>query len=117
MLPMGTIVAVCMLLGAVVGLNAPAGGIFARLPIPLRRLCGLVVLAAGLWNVFWYALRHLTEFWGQMALGSGLLLITMGAILVITPGKLPPWVPKVQPLVSLGLLGFGLYYGITISRL
>ena len=113
MLPMGTIMACCMLAGFA-GTASPQ--ITAMLPKFLRNLIGYVVFAAGLWNVFWYGAQHLTEFWGQAALVSGaLMLIT--AMYLIAPSKLPAVLRKGKPFILLGLLACFLLYAITIYRL
>ncbi len=109
MLPMGTIMACSMFLGLILA-------VFENLPAPIRKPLGVVVLAAGLWNVCWYAVQHLTEFWGQAALISGVLMI-ITAFYIINPSRLPGVLLKLKPLVLLLLLGCGLLYGITIYRL
>ncbi len=72
MLPMGTIMACCMFIGFFMSL--PLASV-RNLPAFVRQPIGYIFLAAGLWNVFWYAVQHMTEFWGQAALVSGILMI------------------------------------------
>ena len=72
MLPMGTIVAVCMLFGVIFAARLP---VIRSCPDIIQKLIGWVLLAAGLWNTLWYGLQHLTEFWGISALISGVLMI------------------------------------------
>jgi hypothetical protein len=113
MLPMGTIVTVCMLIGLVVA--APLA-LINKLPPLLRKACACVVLAAGLWNVLWYGLRHLFEFWGMAALLSGVLMITTAAYVLI-PSRLPGWIRTLKPAILIMLSGCALLYAITIARL
>lgn len=87
-----------------------------KIPSLIAKAVGFILAAAGLWNVFWYGLQHLTEFWGLMALGSGILM-TITAIFIIGRPQLPQWLTKLKPVVLLGLLGFALTYAITIIRL
>ncbi len=111
MLPMGTIVAVCMFIGVLAG-----SGALKWLPQVVLKILGALVLAAGLWNTFWYGVQHLTAFWGQAALGSGILLIISG-LYVLRPSMLPAFLIRLKPLVLILLLGCGLLYAITIARL
>jgi len=113
MLPMGTIVTVCMLVGVIVA--APIA-LVTKLPLLLRKACACVVLAVGLWNVLWYGLQHLTEFWGIAALVSGVLMITTAGYVLI-PSRLPGWIQKFRPVILLLLLGCAMLYAITIARL
>ena len=113
MLPMGSIMALCMLVGFIMGL--PLASI-RNLPTFLRKPIGYIVLAAGLWNVFWYAAQHLTQFWGQAALVSGVLMIAT-AFYIINESRVPTFLQKIRPLVLLLLLACGLLYAITIYRL
>jgi hypothetical protein len=113
MLPMGTIVTVCMLVGLIVA--APIA-LIKKLPLLLRKACACVVLAAGLWNVLWYGLQHLTEFWGIAALISGVLMITAAGYVLI-PSRLPGWIQTLRPIILSLLLGCAMLYAITIARL
>lgn len=112
-IPMGTVVTVCMLLTVLF-----AGRLANRItPTWLLRSIGVVAVAAGLWNVLWYALRNFGEFWGFMALGSGALLIALGATLVLPAAKLPGWLNTIRPVLVFVLLGFALYYARTLYSL
>lgn len=113
MLPMGTIVAACMFAGVLVAARLP---LLRRLPTFFNKLIGVLVLAAGLWNVFWYALRHLTEFWGFSALVSGLLLI-ITSLYILNFSALPKFLVRLRPVVLVLLFLYGLLYAITIARL
>ena len=113
MLPMGTIVAACMFIGVLAAAEIP---LIRKLPSAVMKFLGLVVFAAGAWNVLWYALRHITEFWGLAALVSGLLmLITSGYLLA--PNRMPGILAGLKPLVLALLFCCGLLYAITIARL
>jgi len=115
MLPMGSIVTVTMLLGLLFATPYAVKSTLKPLPRWISYSVGVLVLLAGVWNVFWYALQHLTEYWGIAALISGaLMMITAGYIMGI---KLPNWMSKIRPLVLIALLACMLHYGITIYRL
>lgn len=116
MLPMGTIMAATMLIGAS----------YATLQLvikPLQKeghLCskliaGLVLLG-GLWNVLWYASQHITEFWGQAAFVSGSLMI-MTALYIYKTAVLPKSLLLLRPVVLLALFGCSFLYGYTIYHL
>ena len=113
MLPMGTIVTVCMFIGLIAAADLP---ILNKLPKPLTKAAAVLVLAAGLWNALWYGLQHLTEFWGLAALVSGILMIIV-ALYVLASEKLPQVIRKAKPIVLVVLLGYALMYAITIIRL
>lgn len=112
-IPMGTVVTLCMLLTVLF-----ASRLVTRLsPSWLLKTVGVLAIAAGLWNVFWYSLQNFGEFWGLMALGSGLVLIGLGATLVLPATRLPGWLNKSRPVLVFVLLGFALYYAQTIYHL
>ena len=116
MLPMGTIVTVCMLLGLVFSSDLPGLNTTDKLPLIVRRLVAAILLAAGCWNVFWYGIRHLTEFWGLMALVSGLLMI-VSALYIWKLQPLPAWLLRIKPAVLLALLLCMAKYAYTIYNL
>ena len=116
MLPMGTIMTGCMVLGVLFAGVLPLLGPERAGPRALRLGAGAVVGLGGLWNVLWYGLRHVGEFWGNAALGSGLLMLLVAACLIV-PERLPPALLRARPLVALALLGCALLYGVTIYRL
>ncbi len=113
MIPMGTVMTVCMILGVIMGSKPPA---VSHFPHSLQRATGLVVLVAGVWNVFWYGLQHLTEFWGLAALISGILMMVT-ATYILDEKSVPQGLHKLRPWVLLSLLACALTYGITIARL
>jgi len=113
MLPMGTIVTACMFVGLIVAVPL---ALVKKSPLLLRQACAGVVLAAGLWNVLWYGLRHLFEFWGIAALISGILMITTAAYVLI-PSRLPGWIRMLKPAIMILLFGCAMLYAITIARL
>jgi len=104
-LPMGTIMAGCMLLGVVFAAKLP---IFSRLPDFILKAIGALVLL--------YSLQHFTEFWGVAAFVSGILMIVTGLYLTIE-SLLPAWLIRLKPIVLVVLLGYGLMYAVTIYRL
>lgn len=115
-MPMGTLVTVCMLIALMFAGPYTIKKGLKPLPALLAIPVGFVVFAAGFWNVFWYALQHLTEFWGIAALISGALLLVTSAY-IMRFDKLPTTIQKARPVVLLGLLVCMLMYGITIYRL
>lgn len=113
MIPMGTVMTVCMFTGLVMTILLSLTKNFPKL---LRLLVGVIVLAAGLWNVFWYGVQHFTEFWGLAALGSGVIM-NLTALYILQVGWLPAVLHRVKPLVLLLLLGCTLLYAIKIASL
>lgn len=116
-IPMGTVVALCMIITLVFVNRVPGISLNRVTPPMVLRIIGIVTGAAGLWNVLWYALRHLGEFWGQMALGSGLLMTLLSAVLVLPPARHPTWLSTLRPFAVIGLLGFAISYAVGIYRL
>jgi len=113
---MGTIVTVCMLVGLVFSSDLPGLNTTDKLPQLLRRIVAGIVLVAGCWNVFWYGIQHLTEFWGLMALVSGLLMI-VAALYALKAQWLPAWLVRVKPAVLFALLLCMAKYAYTIYML
>jgi hypothetical protein len=116
MLPMGSIVTVCMLIALLFSTRLPLLNHIQRLPRILRRAVSLLVFAIGCWNVLWYASQHITEFWGQAALVSGLLML-LTSVYMLDAHRLPNMINKIRPLVLLMLLGCTILYAVTIYRL
>jgi len=116
MLPMGTIMAVSMLLAVVTTTDLPVIKTIKRMPTILLRAIASLVLLSGLWNVLWYASQHLGEFWGNAAFVSGMLMITVACYNLI-PAKLPLWFMKIKPVILFALLLCSLLYGVTIYRM
>ena len=77
---MGIIVMLGMLAGLVL-LLANSRQVFLK---PwLIKMLAVFVLLCGLWNAFWYGIQHLQQFWGMVALGSGLAMI-MSALVILS---------------------------------
>ena len=110
---MGTVVTVCMISGVIMAAQLP---LMKSLPALVNRLVGAVVFAAGLWNVLWYGLQHLREFWGIAALVSGVLMIVT-AIYILDETRLPAGLRRAKPVVLGLLLGCSIIYAVTIARL
>lgn len=113
MLPMGTIVTACMFAGLAIALNLP---FLKSLPAIVRTSIGWIVLIAGLWNMLWYGIQHLTEFWGYSALISGALMITT-AMYILNPARLPESLRRNKPVVLVLLACYAVLYAVTIVRL
>ncbi len=84
---MGIVVAVFMFLGLLMALP----GVLPMLRIPRLKPTTVNTLAtgllfAGLWNSLWYGLRHIGEFWGQSAVISGSLMISVAVLLLVEQG-------------------------------
>ena len=116
MLPMGTIMTGCMLTGLLFATRLPVLRILQTSPAWLRKIVAFVVFAAGSWNVFWYALRHISEFWGVAALVSGCLMLLTSAY-ILKAKWLPRFLQKMRPGVLFLLLCCAVLYGVTIYRL
>lgn len=116
MLPMGTIMAVSMLLGVLLSIKLWGANPLHRLPVFIQRALAVEVLLAGLWNVLWYASQHLGEFWGNAALVSGTLLI-LTSLGLLKGRKLPHFLQAVRPLITLLLAACCGLYGYTIYHL
>jgi len=113
MIPMGTVVTVVMLVGLIAGLVTL---VWPRSAGWLTRSAGCIVVLAGAWNVFWYWLRHPTQYWGLAALVSGLLMLFVGGYLVSTLQS-RRWVKRLLPVVLVLLLVAFLHYAYTIYHL
>ena len=113
MIPMGTVVSVCMFIGLIVAAPLP---VLNKIPSLLKKIGAGVVMAAGLWNVLWYGLQHFNEFWGMAALTSGGLMVVTAAY-ILAPARLPGWLLLAKPVVLTLLLGCAMLYSITIARL
>jgi len=113
MIPMGTVVTVCMFGGLIAAIFLPK---LSKFPPLLLNLIGTIILAAGLWNVFWYGFQHYTEFWGWSALISGVILIQT-SLYILRVGWLPAFLLRAKPFVLILLLGCALMYATTIARL
>ena len=115
MIPMGTVVTVCMLVGLLYALMQRYNAGVARAPGWLHGLAAAIVGLAGVWNTFWYGLQHLSEFWGLAALFSGIFMM-LTAIGIYQHNK-DSRLTKLQPVVLLGLAGSFVLYAVTIYRL
>jgi len=114
---MGTVMTVCMVLVSVfviVSAIVPTTGRSGTGKV--SKLFGMIALLAGSWNALWHGLRHLGEHWGHAALGSGLLMLLIGACLLV-PARMPVAIVRALPLLALALAGFACYYGYTIYHL
>jgi len=116
-IPMGTVVTATMLIGVVFAFRAPMGGLSRVAPAWLTKTVASILGAAGLWNVLWYGLQNLTDFWGHMALGSGVVMIAVSAIMLMSRESVPPILINLRPVLVLLLAGFGAYYAWTIYNL
>jgi len=115
MLPMGTIMTVAMFVGLIVSIPYVLNKNLSPMPKWASIALGSVVMLAGAWNVFWYALQHLNEYWGIAALVSGILMMITAAY--IFGVALPAWLVKAKPIVLFALLACMLHYGYTIYSL
>ena len=116
-IPMGTIVTVCMFLTVIFGNRFPNGGLQRVTPNWLLHIVGLLAGVAGFWNVLWYGIQHMNEFWGHMALGSGVLMIILSLQLIVPRTRTNNWLNRLNPLFVLALLAFAIHYARTIQSL
>ena len=114
---MGTVVMVCMFVTILFANRIPGISLNQVVPPALLRIVGVITGAAGLWNVLWYALRHIGELWGYMALGSGILMTLLSALLILSPASQPSVLNRSRPFAVAGLLGFAVAYAVTLYRL
>ena len=109
---MGTVMAVCLVLGAL------GMAFILKFPRPMAIGLGLMLEAAGAWNTFWYALKHFSEFWGQMAFWSGLTMFIAGALcLRLSNPEFKTKIRRITPVFAIVLAAFGSYYSWTIYNL
>jgi len=116
MLPMGTLITVCMLIALLFSTRLPLLKHIQRLPRILRRVVSILVFAAGCWNILWYAVRHFMEFWGLAALISGLLMLVT-SVYMLDAHRLPTLLNRLRPQVLLLLSGCAILYGVTLYRM
>ncbi len=116
MLPMGTIVTVCMLIGLLFAAPYAVSKKIKPLPDYLAWVIGSVVFAAGAWNTFWHGIRNLNNFWGLAALISGVFMMCT-ALYILRFQHLPQWLKSARPVVLICLLLSFALYAITIARL
>lgn len=84
---MGIVVALFMLVGLLMALPWVFPGLYILRPrsgVAVVLASGL--LFAGLWNLLWYGLRHLSEFWGVAAFASGVVMSAVAVVLLIENG-------------------------------
>ena len=112
MIPMGTIVTACMIAGLIVAVPPMA----KQCPRRIRDIIGIMLLAAGLWNIFWYAAQHFRQFWGLAAFCSGVLMV-ITSLYILNANWLPAFIRQAKPFVLLMLLGFAVLYAINIYQL
>ena len=115
---MGIVVTVAMLIGLVQYHLRVFKGVGAD-------LSGILLLLMGLWNALWYGLRHITEFWGVVALISGILMVVVAVLILARSGA--TWLAwsgsLAQRLAVLakpaiwGLAAFFLLYAVTLIQL
>ena len=87
-----------------------------QFPAFVHVLVGGIVFMAGAWNVFWYAARNITQFWGLAALVSGIALMLTGYC-IIRNSFVPIGLKKIMPIVLAVLFGCMILYGAAIYRL
>lgn len=116
MLPMGTIMAVSMLLAVLINTDIAVLKKIQTLPNILLKCLAWWVMLSGLWNVLWYASQHIGEFWGNAALISGLLMI-IAALYRLLPQQLPVLILSIKPAVLFLLLACCSLYSLTIYNL
>lgn len=102
-----------MLLGLVlaVPLALDRQGWIIRRP-GLQLVIATVVLLAGIWNVAWYGIQHINQFWGLAAAGSGVVMVAVATSSVAARQQ-----RRLFQFLCLALLGFFLLYAITLIRL
>ncbi len=79
---MGIVVTIAMLLGLITLRPTPWND-KVRTPqsTTFTLISAISLMTCGAWNVVWYGLRHISEFWGWMAIGSGLVMMISALII------------------------------------
>ena len=116
-IPMGSVVTVCMMLTIVFSSRVPWLGLNKIAPVWLLRVIGSIAIAAGMWNALWHGLRHLGDFWGHMALGSGVLLMFLGTLLARPAIAQATWLKRLRSVAIVVLLAFTIHYAQTLYHL
>jgi len=116
----GIVVTLAMLAGLFLLLPTPVS-VFRKPPsdnVKVNSVVGGFLLTLGLWNAFWYGLRHVNEFWGQAAIGSGLVMVASATVILVSLRRSTKiayrwfyWV-----LIAVLLVSF-LLYAITLVQL
>ncbi len=125
---MGIVVTVFMVLGLLH--QSPISFLsFGRLAkkASLTNFIGCGLLLTGCWNIFWFGLSHLSVFWGQAALVSGVFMVMTALLILLSPHsrwasnsflkKLLYYIKPLLPLWLLGLLACAILYALTLIRL
>jgi len=115
-LPMGTIVTVCMLIGLLFATPYMVSKQLKPLPAALATIVGGVVFLGGFWNTFWHGIQNLSNAWGQAALISGIFMMLTG-LYIARFDALPPMLQRARMIVLLGLLAWFLIYAFKIASL
>jgi len=110
-IPMGTVMTACLLIGAVGML------LVIKLPRSVQRTLAILLVLAGAWNAGWHGTRHIGQFWGQMALASGVAMLLAGVYCWRLDNKVSTARMLQAVVLALVLGGFGGYYGWTIYNL
>ena len=126
---MGIVVCVFMLLGLLMASPwVPPGWRVLRSKPGWVDVLASGLLLAGLWNLFWYGLRHLTDFWGIAALVSGVFMMGVAILLLVEHGS-DAWRRQavavqahaaLKPLAAALVVGLALCFGlyaVTLVRL
>lgn len=114
---MGIVVTICMVLILLLSVPTPLKKYLEKAQTALAGLSLLI----GVWNIGWYWAQHIGEFWGNMALTSGLLMIFTSLLLLreafpfLGKFNLVPAIFQHLALIALGLLAA--YYSYTIILL
>lgn len=115
-LPMGTIVTVCMLIGLLFSVPYALKDKLTPLPKYVALMVGAIVFVAGAWNTFWHGLQNMDNFWGVAALVSGLFMM-LAALYIMQLKSLPASLYRIRPIALTGLLVCFLMYAITLFRI
>ncbi len=119
---MGIVVTLAMLMGLIILRPTPwrnDQGEKQDLRIVTFTAACLVIL--GTWNVLWYGLRHVSEFWGWAAMFSGVSMLISALIIFrerSTPSSaMESWLGAIRGLVVVSLAASFLLYAVTLVQL
>ena len=103
---MGIVVAIALLFGVL--------ALFSVQRLARQKWLVILLALTGAWNVHWYGLQHIGEFWGWIALASGATM--MMSSIVLHKGS-QAYSSLVLWLLRFAMLGFLLLYVVTIIQL
>ncbi len=119
---MGIVMTVAMLLGLIVLRPTPwSNDVKGQQDLRLVTFTAAVLVLSGVWNVVWYGLRHVPEFWGWAAIVSGVSML-LAALIIFRERSNPlsgteSWLGAIKGFVVLVLAVCFMLYAVTIVQI